>query len=161
MKKNNSGDPKATRKSAFMTGYDIEVNADIAAQNAFDRMKQVGFGALTEQEKTVATVWLFAGKVASSGFHGFFSSDAGDLAFYAPTALKNIGAFKMAKIAAAANSAFGSKGPPKDRGARRKVWRSFPGDVTGKFEALESSFYKCADDLDELLEKYVKKAGAS
>ncbi len=161
MKKKKAGGSKAIRKSAFMTGYDIEVNSDIAAQNAFDRMKQVGFGALTEQEKTVATVWLFAGKVANSGFRGFFSSDAGDLAFYAPTALQNIRAFKMAKIAAKANDLFGPKGPSKDRGARRTIWRSFPKDVTRKFEALELSFYKCADDLDDLLEKYVKKAGAS
>ena len=39
--------------------------------------------------------------------------------------------------------------------------KAFPKDVAGKFETLESSFYKCADDIDDLLEKYVKKIGAA
>ena len=161
MKKKKTDSPEPHLKSGFMVGYDLEVNSDIAAQNAFDRMDRVGFDGLTEPEKTVAAAWLFAGKVANHGFRGFFSSSAGDLAFYVPAALGNIGAFRMAKIAARANDLFGPKGPPRDRGARRKLVKAFPKDVAGKFETLESSFYKCADDIDDLLEKYVKKIGAA
>ena len=144
-----------------MIGYDIEVNTDIAAQGAFDRMAQVGFDALTEQEKTLASAWLFVGKVANGGFRVFFSSFAGDVAFYAPTALKNIGAAKMAGIAAKANRVFGAEGPPRDRRARRKLVRALPEAVVEELEVLESLFYKCTDDVDELLEKYLKKAGSA
>lgn len=157
MKRTEVDTAKPHLKSGFMIGYDIEVNTDIAAQGAFDRLAAVGFDALTEQEKTLASAWLFAGKVANGGFRSFFSGSAGDLAFYAPTALQNIGAVKMAKIAAQANRVFGAKGPPRDRSERRKLVRAFPKEAIGEFEALESSFYKCADDVDELLEKYLNK----
>ena len=158
MKKANVDAPKPHLKSGFMIGYDIEVNTDIAAQGAFDRLAEVGFDALAEHEKTLASAWLFVGKVANGGFRSYFSGTAGDLAFYAPTALKTIGATRMAGIAAKANRVFGAKGPPRDRGARRKLVRAFSDEVIKELEALESSFYKCPDDVDELLEKYLKKA---
>ena len=161
MKKTKVDPPTPHLKSGFMIGYDIEVNTDIAAQGAFDRLAEVGFEALTEQEKTLASAWLFVGKVANGGFRSYFSGTAGDLAFYAPTALKKIGAVKMAGIAAKANGVFGAKGPPRDRNARRKLVRAFSEDIRKELEALESSFYKCADNVDELLEKYLKKGGAA
>jgi hypothetical protein len=161
MKKTKIDTRKPHLKSGFMIGYDIEVNTDIAAQGAFDRMAEVGFDALTEQEMTLASSWLFVGKVANGGFRVFFSSSAGDVAFYAPTALKKIGADRMSAIAAKANRVFGAKGPPRERSARRKLVRAFPEQVVEELEMLESSFYKCADDVDALLEKYLKKDGAA
>ena len=133
------------------------MNADIAAQHAFDRLDEVGFDALTEKEKTVATVWRFVGKTANEGLRHFFSSSAGDLAFYAPTALKTIGAFKMAEIAAKANEVFGAEGPPRDRKVRRELVRAFSDKIIKELEALEVPFYDCSDDVDELLEQYVNK----
>jgi hypothetical protein len=156
MKKAKTDAPKPRLKSGSLIGFDIEVNSDIAAQQAFDRLAKVGFDALTEQEKTLASAWLFVGKVANGGFRVFFSGSAGDLAFYAPTALKNICAFKMAEIATKANEVFGADGPPRDRNARRKFVRAFRKDVINEFEALERLFYDCSDDVDELLEKYVR-----
>lgn len=144
-----------------MIGFRVIMNADIAAQKAFDRLDRVGFDALAEKEKTVATVWRFVGKVANEGLRRFFSSSAGDLAFYAPTALRDIGAFKMAEIAAKANEIFGAEGPPRDRKVRRELVRAFTKEVIKKLEALEAPFYDCSDDVDELLEKYVNKDRAS
>jgi hypothetical protein len=133
------------------------MNADIAAQGAFDRLEREGFDALTEKEKTIATVWLFAGKVANNGFKRFFLSSAGDLAFYAPTALRNIGADNMAEIAARANGAFGAEGPPRDRQTRRALVQGFSDKTLEELEALEPLFYECNDDVDELLEQSVNK----
>ena len=161
MKRTKVDAPQPHLKSGFMIGYDIEVNADLAAQGAFDRLAEVGFDALTEYEKTLASAWLFVGKVANGGFRSFFSGTAGDMAFYVPTALKTIGAVKMAAIAAKANGAFGAKGPPRDRSERRKLVRTFSKDIIKQLEALESSFYKCADDVDALLEKYLNQKGAA
>lgn len=144
-----------------MIGFCVIMNADIAAQKAFDRLDRVGFDALTEKEKTVATVWRFVGKVANEGLRRFFSSSAGDLAFYAPMALRNIGAFKMAEISAKANEIFGAEGPPRDRKVRRELVRAFTKEVIKELEALEAPFYDCSDDVDELLEKYVNKDRAS
>jgi hypothetical protein len=156
MKKDKPDSPKPPLKAGSLIGFDIEANADIAAQQAFDRMSQEGFDALTEKERTVAAVWLFEGKVANGGFRGFFSGSAGNLAFYAPAALKNIGAFKMAEIAAQANGVFGAEGPPRDRKARQKLVRAFSEETLKQFEALERVFYECPDDVDALLDAYVK-----
>jgi hypothetical protein len=156
MKRAKTDAPKPCLKSGSLIGFDIEVNTDIAAQQAFDRLAKVGFDALTEQEMTLASAWLFVGKVANGGFRSFFSGSAGDLAFYAPTALKNIGAFRMAEIAAKANELFGAGGPPRDRKVRRTFVRAFGQEVIRQIEALERLFYDCSDDVDELLEKYVR-----
>jgi hypothetical protein len=158
MKKTKVDPPAPHLKSGFMVGFDIEVNTDIAAQQAFDRMEKVGFDGLTEQEKTVASAWLFVGKVANGGFRGFFRSSAGDLAFYAPTALKKIGAVKLAEIAAKANEVFGAGGPPRDRKARQTAFRSLCKDAMKQLEALEPPFYECPDDVDALLDVYLKRS---
>ena len=134
------------------------MNADLAAQRAFRKLKRSGFDALTEREKSLATVWLFDAKVANGGFEGFFSSASGDVAFYAPTALKAIGAVQMAEIATKANSVFGLAGPPRDRKTRAASVQTFGEAARKGWEVLEGAFYDCAEDLDDLLELYANRA---
>jgi hypothetical protein len=83
------------------------MNADLACQHAFDRLAKAGFDALTEKEKTLATVWKLQAAVENGGFLRYFSSAAGDLAFHGPAAFEHIGARDMAELATKANAVFG------------------------------------------------------
>jgi hypothetical protein len=133
------------------------MNTDIAAQKALDRLAKNGFEKLAGQEKILAAVWTFAAGVANRGFARYFSSPAGDMAFYAPTALKAIGARGMAELAAKANTIFGAGGPPKDRKARRERVRALGGETKRLLEALETRYYESQEDVDDLLEAYLDK----
>ena len=156
MKKSKTDAAKLNPKGSLTIGYDIDVNTDIAAQLAFDRMDKEGFDALSVHEKTIASAWLFAGKVANEGFRGYFTSAAGDVALYVPTAMRAIGAGGMAALAEQANSVFGAGGPPRDRNERKKLVRAFGPDTVRQFEDLEKLFYECPDDVDALLDAYLR-----
>ena len=131
------------------------MNTDIAAQKALDRLAKVGFEMLTEHEKIVAVVWTFEAQVVNRGFVSYFSSSAGDMAFYAPTAFRTIGALRKAEIAAEANVVFGAGGPPRDRKARRELVHAFGATARRSLDALETRFYQSPEDVDDLLEVYI------
>jgi hypothetical protein len=134
------------------------MNSDLEAQRALDKLNQSGFEALTEPEKTVVTVWLFESKVANGGFQHYYTSAAGDQAYYAPAALRNIGATQLEEIASNANAVFGPEGPPLERAAR-KLAIGRAGDAAGaEWEALEARFFECEEDIDELLETYLDRS---
>ena len=133
------------------------MNTDVAAQKALDRLAKVGFQLLAEHEKILAVVWTFEAQVINRGFAKYFSSAAGDMAFYAPTAFKAIGAVQKAKIAAQANEIFGAGGPPRDRRVRRELVQTFGAKIRKSLDALETEFYESAEDVDELLEDFFKK----
>lgn len=131
------------------------MNADMAAQKALDRLKKVGFDALTEQEKTLAAIWGIEAEVDNGGFAHYFSSAAGDLAFYAPQALKNIGALDLSELATQANAVFGSDGPPRSRAPRRNLVDAFSEEDSQTLEPLDDLFLESGDDTSELLEAYL------
>jgi Domain of unknown function (DUF4375) len=131
------------------------MNTDIAAQRALDRLAKVGFEKLAKQEKILATVWTFEAGVANRGFARYFSSPAGDMAYYAPIALQTIGAPRMAEIATKANGIFGADGPPKERKTRRERVRALGDDARKLFEVLETRYYESKEDADDLLEAYL------
>jgi hypothetical protein len=133
------------------------MNTDIAAQNALDRLAKDGFELLPEREKILATVWTFEAQVVNQGFARYFSSTAGDMAPYAPTAFKSIGAMQKAEIATKANLVFGAGGPPRDRKARRDLVSAFDADAKRVLDALEREFYASPEDVDDLLEVYIDK----
>ena len=97
------------------------MNADLACQHAFDRLAKVGFEALTEKEKTLATVWKLEAGVMNEGFTHYYSSADGDLAFHGPVALEGIGARSLAQLVRQANALFGPAGPPRDRAIRQRL----------------------------------------
>ena len=128
------------------------MNTDLAAQKALDRLEKDGFDALTEMDKTLATVWLFVAGVQNGGFADYFASHRGNLAFYAPPALRAIGANQLAEIAADANAVFGRAGPPRDYGTRRALALAFDEATRRALDAADTRFYACSEDCDELLE---------
>ena len=133
------------------------MNTDIAAQRALDRLAKVGFEQLAKQEKILAAVWTFEAGVANRGFARYFSSPAGDMAFYVPIALQTIGAPGLAELAAKANAVFGADGPPNDRKTRRERVRALGDDARKLFEVLETQYYESKEDADDLLEAYLDK----
>ncbi len=131
------------------------MNTDLAAQKSLDRLANEGFDALTETEKTLATVWQFAAGVGNSGFAGYLSGHRGDLAFNAPTALRAIGASELAAIAAEANAMFGPAGPAGDRETRRAFVHALSEETRHALTELDRRFLDCEEDADELLERYL------
>jgi hypothetical protein len=78
--------------------------ADLAMQRALDRLGSAGFERLSDEDKTLATIWFFESRVANGGFAHFFKSAEGYLAPHAPAAFRAVGADTLADIAAEANA---------------------------------------------------------
>ena len=133
------------------------MNADLACQHAFDRLAAVGFDALTEKEKTLATVWKLEAAVENGGFVRYYSSAAGDFAFHGPTALENIGARHMAEVVTKANAVFGPGGPPRDRPTRERLVQAFADETRRTLEALDNQFVESPDDTDALIDAYLAR----
>ena len=131
------------------------MNTDLAAQKALDRLANLGFEKLTEEERIVATAWLFVAGVSNNGFARYYRSKRGDLAFNAPAALGAIGAVRLAGIAAEANAVFGVDGPPRECRSRRSLLKSLPASALQVFAPLEQRYFDCEDDADALLEKFL------
>ena len=128
------------------------MNTDLAAQKALDRLEKDGFDALTETDKTLATVWLFVAGVQNGGFAAYFASHRGNVAFYAPAALRAIGAKQLAEIASDANAVFGHADPPRDYSTRRALALAFDEATRRALDSADTRFYACSEDCDELLE---------
>jgi len=135
------------------------MNTDLEAQKAIDKLNRNDFDLLSDKEKTTVTVWLFEGQVENNGFEHFFAGAAGDVAFHAPAALQRIGAVQMADIAAKANRVFGADGPPRERNARKALVKSFTETTKNELKMLETVFFDCPEDIDELLERYLTTSG--
>jgi hypothetical protein len=133
------------------------MNADLACQQALDRLANAGFDALTEREKTLATVWKLQAAVENGGFRQYFSSAAGDLAFHAPAALGHIGALHMAELAVKANAVIGRLGPSRDRDARRRMVHHLSDQARQTLAMLDEQFLNSPDDTDALLDAYLAR----
>lgn len=128
--------------------------ADLETQHALDRYREAGIAGLTPEEKTLATIWHFESKVANGGFERWYKSPEGELAGFAPHAFRAVGALKLANLAARANAVFGSAGVPADRPEREQRLRAALARDSTCFDALESEYQECEDDLDERLETF-------
>jgi hypothetical protein len=131
------------------------MDVDKATQRALERLNAHGFESLVLQEKTLAAIWALEGEVNNGGFDQFFFNSAGDLAFYAPVALRTIGADQMAVLAEEANSVFGPSGPPKEWAIRQAKVQQFSDEIRKRLERLDILFCKYPDDIRSLLEAYV------
>ena len=63
----------------------------------------------------------------------------------------------MSEIAAKANNVFGAGGPPPNRTRRRELLAAFNEGAIAALGDLEARFYSSTDDVDELLETYLKQ----
>lgn len=134
---------------------------DLAAQHAMDRLNEAGFDRLSESERILATVWQFAAGVANHGFAGYYLSHRGDLAFYAPEALRAIGANELAKLAEEANAQFGDDGPSPDRAVRTEQLRELGEEEHGVFSVLEKRYFEAEESIDALFEAWYERHKAA
>ena len=126
-----------------------------AFDEALENLGLNGMDAISEKDKVVACVFALEGEVNNGGFDQFFFNSAGDLAFYAPEALRKIGAYKTAEIAEKANSIFGAEGPSPDWNKRNEVLQSFGEKHDDFLGELDDQFYEYPHDLYSLLEQYL------
>jgi len=132
----------------------------IVSEEASRRYEALGFDGLTEAERVWIAVEDLQTDVNNGGFDQYFLNSSGDTAWFAPAALRTIGAPSMATIVERANAAFGPDGPPRDREQRQEALERLRGaDDDVLFKSLDDDFFKYPDDLDELLRTYLRREG--
>jgi len=86
--------------------------------SVFARYAKVGFNGLSSGEKVFICVWSLKGEVDNGGFDQFFYNSSGDYADYTPTALRKIGAERVADIVDKAIALFPNGKPPQENHLR-------------------------------------------
>jgi hypothetical protein len=128
---------------------------------ACSRFDGKNFDRLDEVDQVLVTIWGLEADVNNGGFDQFYYNGAGDLGFFAPAALRLIGADRMAEIVSSANALFGPDGPSRSGSARRKqLFLVAPPDGnTDPWDDLEDAFYEYPDDISALLLKFLRERG--
>ncbi len=125
-----------------------------AFERACARSAEVPFDSLSEPEKVLVSLWAIEAEVNNGGFHQFFFNSSGGCAFFAPTALRILGAPQMAHLAERANSVFGPAGPPRDWDARQEALLALGEAEQALLEELDLAFQAYPEDLALLGEAY-------
>ena len=73
---------------------------------------------MSEPERVFVAVWTLEADVNNGGFDQYYVNSSGDYAWFAPQALRAVGAEKTAEIVEQANTAFG---PGDRRGAAARA----------------------------------------
>ena len=121
------------------------------------RFWSVEFEQLTRPEQVFRVIWELEAEVNNGGFCQYFENAAGDLAWFAATALEEIDAVAAAKVVQEACSVFAESNPPKDREERQAALKSGGADALKRLDTLDQKFISYPDDLSDLLQKYVSK----
>ena len=129
---------------------------EIRIETARKRLNELNFESLSEIDKVLITVYELEAEVNNGGFDQYYFNSSGNLAYYAPQALKIIGAPKMARIVADANQKFGINGPPRDWDERQEKLEIITEDED-QWEELDSEFYSYPEDIEKLLAEYIGK----
>ena len=123
----------------------------------FDRYGKVGYDQLAQPEKVFVCVWGLEGEVDNGGFDQYYFNSSGDHALDSVESLESIGAKQSANLVRQANSLFGKTGPLPDQAARQRQLDALDDAEKKMMNAIEKEFYKCEDNLDQLLKTYVYK----
>jgi hypothetical protein len=75
------------------------------------RFNGENFECLAARDRVLVTIWGLEAEVNNGGFDQYYFNGAGNQAFFAPEALRLIGASRMAEVVARANAVFGPEGP--------------------------------------------------
>ena len=127
---------------------------DLSERSA-TRFFDTPFAQLTVPEQVFVAVWTLEADVNNGGFDQYFLNSSGDCAWYAPTALRAIGAEETAAIVEQANAPFGPDGPPPGRDARLAALDTLPEEVDELWNDCDQAFYAYPHDLTALLSAYV------
>jgi hypothetical protein len=117
-----------------------------------DVYRRKGAKGLTEPQLYYLTLCWLDAEVRNGGFSQFYFNSSGELAPYAVKATKAVGAPELAAIIQKANALFDKDGPDPDRNKRMDQLSKI--DLKA-LEELDTRYYKCSEQLSELLPKYV------
>ena len=121
------------------------------------RSWQEPFAELSEPERVFVAIWTLEADVNNGGFDQYFLNSSGDHAWFAPRALRAIGAETMAGIVERANAPFGTEGPPASRDERLAMLDAVQDEAADEWSRLDEAFYDYPDDLTGLLYRYVQE----
>lgn len=130
-------------------------------EKACARFDGTNFESLDEVDQVLVTIWGLEADVNNGGFDQFYFNGSGDLAFFAPAALRLIGAHQMADIVARANAVFGPDGPARSGQVRQsQLFLVAPPDSDlDAWDDLDRAFYGYPDDIAALLQKFLRERG--
>ena len=114
------------------------------------------FAELSEPERVFVAIWTLEADVNNGGFDQYYGNSSGDHAWFAPDALRAIGAATMAGIVERANAPFGPEGPPVSREERLARLEAVEDGAEEVWGELEEAFYDYPDDLTGLLYRFVQ-----
>lgn len=97
----------------------------------------------------------------NGGFDQYYFNSSGNLAFYAPSALRKIGAHQMAKLTEDANKVFGPGGPARNTDERQSQLLALSpnGGPSNAWDELDRAFYSYPVDISMLLTAFLKVQG--
>jgi hypothetical protein len=127
------------------------MNLSEAFKDACSRFTGDNFASLSERDRILVAIWGLEADVNNGGFDQYYFNGSGDQAWFAPTALRSIGAHHMASIAERANAMFGEAGPPADPDERQSALFRITEANEDAWELLDREFYAYPDDIAALL----------
>ena len=136
-------------------GGSVPVNLSDAFEAACSRTRDVAFGDLSEIDRILFSIWALEGDVNNGGFHQYYYNTSGDTAYYAPSALRAIGATIMAGIVEQANSLFGPSGPPVSRDQRQQELLVLRVSQE-TWDDFDRQFYAYPEDISALLQHFLE-----
>ncbi len=132
--------------------------AELAAgvKNAYEFVcrlyQRKGAEGLSRPQLYYLTLSWLDGEVNNGGFGQYFFNSSGELACHAVAAAGAVGASRAAIIIQKAIALFGEDGPDPDRDRRMN---QLSGVDLEALDKLNTEYYRCPDDLRELLPRYV------
>jgi hypothetical protein len=129
----------------------MPTNLNEAFEEACSRFTGDNFSSLSARDQILVTIWGLESDVNNGGFDQYYFNGSGDQAWFAPTALRNIGAHRAASIVERANALFGEKGPPPDRDERQSAPFTIREANELAWDILDREFYAYPDDIGTLL----------
>lgn len=112
---------------------------------------------LTGPQKVLLFVENLEREVNNGGFNQFYWNSSGGFAHETLAGIRIIGANKMADILAKANSVWPNQAVPKGQTERQEVMETMEEQANAIWEQCDKDFFKCPDDISELLLEYVKQ----
>jgi len=124
------------------------------ANKARLRLGETEFAVWSEKDRVLVCIVELEEEINNGGFNQYYFNSAGDLAFFAPEALKMINGVHASKIVLRANSIFGAS-VPKKRFVRQKIHEELCAGDQDPWEDLDEEFFNYPDDIVRLLEAYL------
>ena len=116
--------------------------------------------SLETRERTIIDVTTLKGEVDNGGFGQFFTNTSGSRVQPTIAALKAIGAVQTQRILEQACSVFPNAMPSCDGTERFDQIDHLPPNHSTLWDRLDSEFYNCEEDLEELLWAYWKNSNS-